>query len=790
MTATATPPPARPHGGAILPRLGTACLMAAVLLFSLFSTARAQTTRTWQGLNLLDNNWNSQNGFGNNWTTSVPNSGGAFGEAARIQSVLGGTPQTSVLLNSNVTIRALELDTQIAGQVNVDLTISGATLTINSGASRIQSLKTLTLNNGTINFSGSTFNLDGTIVGTGTLNSTFSFNGPLGGSIIAQGGTLNLNGNISTTGVAGNLIANGSTLNLGNITIPSNASLQANSGGTVQYNNSSAITLSRPVTQASGTGNFQKSSGGTLTWNATGSNYGGTTTVSAGTLQLGTSNVIPNGSNTTVSGGAVLNLNGNSDTIGSLAGSGNVQLGSGALTAGGSGATTAYSGQLSGSGSFTKTGGGTMTLAGSNAHTGGTSMNGGIVHVTSDANLGGAGGGLTFGGGTLRTGAGISSSRAVTINAGGGTINTNGFTSTFSGNIGGPGALNKSGGGTLILSGNNGYAGGTTVSAGVLQGNAASLQGNITNNASVVFDQAAAGTYGENMSGSGSLTKQNAGVLSLGGTNSYLGSTQVNQGGLTILGGASLNGTSAIDVAAPASLEIASAGAATTALLTNAGDTLIDGSLTGDFDNLAGGLLSGSGSISGMLSLDSGSQLAPGNSPGTLSGGSSTFNGGASYLFEINDAAGVAGVDSGWDLLDLGGALIINASLGDEFVLELNSLSLANIAGPAANFNSSQNYSWTFVTAAGGISGFAPSGFLIDDSAFVNSLDGGTFSVDQAGNSLVLNFVAVPEPATFVMALGGAACILLLGHRRRPRRSGRHSARSKNRGDLPNAVLA
>ena len=48
----------------------------------------------------------------------------------------------------------------------------------------------------------------------------------------------------------------------------------------------------------------------------------------------------------------------------------------------------------------------------------------------------------------------------------------------------GSGSLTKSGAGTLILSGTNSYTGGTTVSAGTLQGDTTSLQGNILNNAS------------------------------------------------------------------------------------------------------------------------------------------------------------------------------------------------------------------------------------------------------------------------------------------------------------------
>ena len=47
----------------------------------------------------------------------------------------------------------------------------------------------------------------------------------------------------------------------------------------------------------------------------------------------------------------------------------------------------------------------------------------------------------------------------------------------------------------MILSGTNTYTGGTTVSAGILQGSTTNLQGNILDNANVTFNQAAAGTY-------------------------------------------------------------------------------------------------------------------------------------------------------------------------------------------------------------------------------------------------------------------------------------------------------
>ncbi len=151
-------------------------------------------------------------------------------------------------------------------------------------------------------------------------------------------------------------------------------------------------------------------------------------------------------------------------TVGSIAGNGTTYLGSKNLTVGGNQQSTVFSGViadgraplpvdlLTGAGPFTggsltKVGSGTLTLTGSNTYSGGTNLNGGILAVNSDSNLGM--GPLSFNGGTLEalgSGGGIISSKPVNLAAGGGTFLADaGTTSALSGLITGVGAWTKSG---------------------------------------------------------------------------------------------------------------------------------------------------------------------------------------------------------------------------------------------------------------------------------------------------------------------------------------------------------
>jgi autotransporter-associated beta strand protein len=91
------------------------------------------------------------------------------------------------------------------------------------------------------------------------------------------------------------------------------------------------------------------------------------------------------------------------------------------------------------------------------------------------------------------------------------------------------------------------------VAAGTLFGNTTSLQGTITNSATLIFDQSSSGTYAGTLSGTGSLLKTQSGTLILTGANSQSGTTigqgtlQIGDGGTTgSLAGAITNNASLV----------------------------------------------------------------------------------------------------------------------------------------------------------------------------------------------------------------------------------------------------
>jgi len=112
-------------------------------------------------------------------------------------------------------------------------------------------------------------------------------------------------------------------------------------------------------------------------------------------------------------------------------------------------------------------------------------------------------------------------------------------TGTGAGKISGPATLTKNGSGTLVLDVLNDNTGGVTINNGTVQvgdlsssGNIGS--GNVTDNASLVFMQPDNRSVNGAISGSGTLTQQGNGTLTLAQNNTYAGATTIASGTLQV----------------------------------------------------------------------------------------------------------------------------------------------------------------------------------------------------------------------------------------------------------------
>lgn len=174
------------------------------------------------------------------------------------------------------------------------------------------------------------------------------------------------------------------------------------------------------------------------------------------------------------------------------------------------------------------------------------------------------------------------------------------------------------------------------------------------------------------------------------------------------------------------------------------------------------GRLIGPGGLRSTLNVSAQGVVAPGESPGPMDTGPTTWGPGGVYEWEINDVDAGAGLPVGWDLWNAD-SLTVAATRDDPFIVRLISLGLDDSAAPVADFDPARRYVWTIVHSSIAIAGFDPQRFDVDPARFANDLDGGSFAPQPSadGHGIELVFTPAPEPATGLL-LGGAAAGLWL----------------------------
>ena len=282
---------------------------------------------------------------------------------------------------------------------------------------------------------------------------------------------------------------------------------------------------------------INKSGDGVLNLNTAG-NYSSGVSVAGGTVQATVDGSLSG--NVTLNAGTTLDIGTTANTVATLSATDATINGTGKITTAVTAVTqntgsSTIAAEISGDGSFTKAGAGTVTLSGANSYTGNTIVAGGVLATSgneriSDASVitPGTGAKLLLGGNeTVRAVEGAATSAMVDLQNNNLTIGSGSTSNSFSGNIMGAGTVTKIGSGIQTFATNNSFTGGLTLKEGVIRmtGN-----GNLTTNSGVL-------TLGTTAIGTGTLTLE-SGTL----TSSSAGTDLSTTTGRTINNNVVLNG--------------------------------------------------------------------------------------------------------------------------------------------------------------------------------------------------------------------------------------------------------
>lgn len=732
-------------------------LLAVAVVGMLCGRSSAQTTLFWSG------NGTTQGGAGT-WNTTD----------ARWGTVAAG-PYTTVWNNANID------SANFGGTASTAVTMAGP-ITVNTITTAIGGFTIgITSTNGT---AANTLNFSGTNAGVNTLQTsgTTTLTAMTTGTLTKTGpGRLELNNtmnqvtkyflnagmmsfaNATRFGAApGGLVTDFFTFNGGGLassgaTTTVTGDLGANRGVSILANGAffggsnaaNIIVVSGPISGSAG-GSLNVTNGGpflsplhagaTVVISNTGNSYNGATNLGLGTLRLGAAGVIPDGSNVTVTGGT-FDLNGFNETVAGVTLNGGSAVISGAGTLSATSYDLRSSGTVSailgGTAAATKTTGGTVTLTGLNTYSGNTQIDAGTLAINSVGALGNGVGGLIMNGGKLNTTASrgvttapianplsVDASSEITTTSTAGTVDLR-FTSN---------SISGDGGTTLTF--RNDAASGT----GLFQPSFSGSGFNYAANIAVV--NGAFGTTSLNSFNALGTDQTFSGVIS--GTGSFRRSFGTGLGGsTTFTNDNTYQGGTIINDGIVYASNTNPAGSATgTGTVTVSGD----------------GTLAGTGYVSGAVTVNSGGTVSPGASIDSLDVGALTFNGGSSFDYEIDSAAGTA------DLLTSN--LVATVSTGD-LSIALDGTATLNTDDLAGSSVSLAGTTFTLINYEGAYNGGTFAG--LPNGGYIIGLGLNDWQINYADTNPGINnpggtgmFVtitaAVPEASSF-LAVGVAAVV-------------------------------
>lgn len=258
---------------------------------------------------------------------------------------------------------------------------------------------------------------------------------------------------------------------------------------------------------------------------------------------------------------------------------------------------------------------------------------------------------------------------------------------SYGGVISGTGTFEQAGTGTLALTGDNTYSGLTKVSSGTLKigdgGTTGWVAGNIQNNSELSFDRSDNFTFSNLISGTGRLTKDGTGTMTLTGANTYTGGTAVAEGTLKLGASDRLASTGSLFIFGGATFDLNNFSQTVSAFSGPGTAAIGSGSLTfgNSLDREFQGNVTGTGSL---IKQGTGMQIMSGNS--STYTGTTTINGGTMLVTgDLSNSAVTVNTNGTLGGTGNVGATTVNGTIAPGLANAIGTLNVKGIYTQAAN---------------------------------------------------------------------------------------------------------